>query len=282
MLIEILKAIIFGIIEGICEWLPISSTGHLILLEEVISLNVSSNQELNLQFRSMFDVVIQLGAILAVIVLYFDRLTPFKRSNHSLLVRLIIVTLPAAIIGYTADLACEMALGIDLDRLLFTPQIVATTLIIYGIVFIIIELIEAHGKKAPRKVTAVTHSSALAIGFFQALAIIPGTSRSGATILGARVLGLDKKGATEFSFFAAIPAILGASALKLFDFGRFLADSKSTLTLNAVAILLIAFTVAFLVSILSIKLLLGFVRKHTFIPFGAYRILLGVAVLILL
>ena len=145
MLIEILKAIIFGIIEGICEWLPISSTGHLILLEELIELNVSSNAELNLQFRSMFDVVIQLGAILAVIVLYFDKLNPLKRKNLPLLVKLILATLPAAIIGFIADLACERMLGIDLDTLLFVPQTVAAALIIYGIIFILVEIL---GKKA--------------------------------------------------------------------------------------------------------------------------------------
>lgn len=279
MLIEILKAIIFGVIEGICEWLPISSTGHLILLEELIELNVSSNAELNLQFRSMFDVVIQLGAILAVIVLYFDKLNPFKRKNMPLLVKLILVTLPAAIIGFIADLACERMLGIDLDTLLFIPQTVAAALIIYGIIFILVEIL---GKKATNGRTKVTKRSALAIGFFQALAIIPGTSRSGATIIGARIIGLDSQSATEFSFFAAVPAILGASMLKLFEFGDFLSSSDISITSNAVAILLIAFTVAFLISIISIKLLLGFIRKHSFIPFGIYRIILGIAVLILL
>jgi undecaprenyl-diphosphatase len=279
MLIEILKAIIFGIIEGICEWLPISSTGHLILLEELIELNVSSNAELNLQFRSMFDVVIQLGAILAVIVLYFDKLNPLKRKNLPLLVKLILVTLPAAIIGFIADLACERMLGIDLDTLLFVPQTVAAALIIYGIIFILVEIL---GKKATNGTTKVTKRSALAIGFFQALAIIPGTSRSGATIIGARIIGLNSQSATEFSFFAAVPAILGASMLKLFEFGDFLSSSDISLTSNAVAILLIAFTVAFLISIISIKLLLGFIRKHSFIPFGIYRIILGIAVLILL
>lgn len=279
MLIELLKAIIFGIIEGICEWLPISSTGHIILLEELISLDVSSNTELNLQFRTMFDVVIQLGAILAVIILYFDRLNPFKRKNIPLLIKLIIATLPAAIIGIVADLACERALGIDLDALLFTPQIVATALIIYGIIFIFIERL-----KSPKKCVDLTigYRSALAIGFFQALAIIPGTSRSGATILGARALGFDKQGSTEFSFFAAVPAILGASALKLFEFGDFLGKSNISLTKSAYIILIVAFIVAFLISIISIKVLLGFIRKHSFIPFGIYRIILGISVLLLL
>ena len=277
MLIEILKAIIFGIVEGICEWLPISSTGHLILLEELISLDVSNDAELNLQFSSMFDVVIQLGAILSVIILYFTRLNPFKRENHSLIVKLILATLPTAIIGFSADFICEKLLGVDLDTLLFNPQIVASTLIIYGIIFILVEKL---GNKSGS--SQVNCTSALAIGFFQALAIIPGTSRSGATILGARMLGLNKQSATEFSFFAAVPAILGASAIKIFDFSNFVIDTNTKLTANAYAILLIAFFTAFLISIISIKLLLGFIRKHSFIPFGIYRIILGITVLFML
>lgn len=279
MLIEILKAIVFGVVEGVCEWLPISSTGHLILLEELITLDVSSNAELNLQFRSMFDVVIQLGAIFAVIILYFDKLNPFKRENLPLWVKLIIVTLPAAIIGFCADLLCEKLLGVDVDTLLFVPQTVAAALIVYGIIFILVEIL---GKKIPNGTTPVTKRSALAIGFFQALAIIPGTSRSGATILGARAIGLDKQSATEFSFFAAVPAILGASALKIFEFSDFLIKTDASLTADACALLLIAFFTALLVSLISIKLLLGFIRKHSFIPFGIYRIILGITVLLTL
>ncbi len=277
MLIEILKAIIFGIVEGICEWLPISSTGHLILLEELITLDISSNAELNLQFRSMFDVVIQLGAILAVIILYFERLNPFKRKNLPLLGKLIIATLPAAIIGILADTLSEKLLGVDLDTLLFVPQTVAAALIIYGIIFILVEKL---GKQNGN--STITCRSALAIGFFQALAIIPGTSRSGATILGARIIGLNKQSATEFSFFAAVPAILGASAIKLFDFSDFVITNNIKLTANTYIILAIAFFVAFLISIISIKLLLGFIRKHSFIPFGIYRIILGITVLFML
>lgn len=277
MLIEILKAIIFGIVEGICEWLPISSTGHLILLEELITLDISSNAELNLQFRSMFDVVIQLGAILAVIILYFERLNPFKRKNLPLLGKIIIATLPAAIIGILADTLSEKLLGVDLDTLLFIPQTVAAALIIYGIIFILVEKL---GKQNGN--STITCRSALAIGLFQALAIIPGTSRSGATILGARIIGLNKQSATEFSFFAAVPAILGASAIKLFDFSDFVITNNIKLTSNVYIILAIAFLVAFLISIISIKLLLGFIRKHSFIPFGIYRIILGITVLFML
>ena len=279
MLFNVLKAIIFGIVEGVCEWLPISSTGHLILLEELIRLDVSSNAELNMQFSSMFDVVIQLGAILAVIILYFDRLNPFKRKNFPLLTKIIIATLPAAVIGLIADRVCESLLGVDLDTLLFVPQIVASALIIYGIIFILVEYL---GKKTANGTSPVTKRSALAVGFFQALAIIPGTSRSGATILGARIIGLDKQSATEFSFFAAVPAILGASALKIFEFSDFLISNNASLTANAYALLIIAFVTALLISLISIKLLLGFIRKHSFIPFGIYRIILGIAVLLML
>ena len=279
MLTDLFTAIIYGIVEGVCEWLPISSTGHLILLEELISLDISPNSELNLQFRSMFDVVIQLGAILAVIILYFNKLNPFKRENLPLWSRLIIATLPLAFIGFGADLLCESLLGKDLDALLFVPQTVAAALIIYGIFFILVELL---GNKAQNGYSPVTKRSALAIGFFQALAIIPGTSRSGATILGARILGLNKQSATEFSFFAAVPAILGASALKIFEFTEFLCVSDATLTANAYVLLFAAFLVALLVSLIAIKLLLGFIRNHSFIPFGIYRIILGITVLLTL
>lgn len=279
MLTDLFTAIIYGIVEGVCEWLPISSTGHLILLEELISLDISPNAELNLQFRSMFDVVIQLGAILAVIILYFNKLNPFKRENLPLWSRLIIATMPLAFIGFGADLLCESLLGKDLDALLFVPQTVAAALIIYGIFFILVELL---GNKAQNGYSPVTKRSALAIGFFQALAIIPGTSRSGATILGARILGLNKQSATEFSFFAAVPAILGASALKIFEFSSFLCVNDVALNANAYILLLAAFLVAFLISLISIKLLLGFIRNHSFIPFGIYRIILGMTVLLTL
>ena len=276
MLFDILKAILFGIVEGVSEWLPVSSTGHLILFEQIVPLSISEDPELNLQFRSMFDVVIQLGAILAVAFLYFKKLNPFKKENFPLWKKLIIATIPAAVIGLCADIACEKLFGVDLDTLLFVPQVVASALIVYGIIFILVEKFGKASKIADRPVST---REALAIGFFQALAIIPGTSRSGATIIGARILGLDRQSAADFSFFAAIPAILGASALKLFDFGKFLIQDKATLTLNALIILAVAFLTAFSVSLLSIKLLLGFIRKHSFIPFGIYRIILGIIVL---
>lgn len=281
MLFDLLKAVLFGIVEGICEWLPISSTGHLILLEEILSLNVSDDPILNMQFRTMFEVVIQLGAILAVVVIYFNRLNPFERNNRSLWIKLILATLPAAAIGFAADALCQATLGVDLDALLFVPQTVASALIIYGIAFILLEL-SKRNKKAEASELQITNKSALAIGFFQALAIIPGTSRSGATILGARLLGLDKKSSTEFSFFAAVPAILGASFLKIIEFSQFMISSKSTLSSQAYLLLTTAFFTAFAVSVPILKLLISFLRGHSFIPFGIYRILLGITVFITL
>lgn len=279
MLFDIFKALIFGIVEGICEWLPISSTGHLILFEELIPLNVSKNELLNTQFKNMFDVVIQLGAILAVIVIYWKRLTPTKRENLPLLAKLILATVPVAIIGFLADAICEALLGIDVDTLLFTPLTVALSLIIYGIIFILIEL---STKLKSTQTKEITPLCAIGIGLFQSLAIIPGTSRSGATILGARILGINKTDATEFSFFAAIPAILGASALKIFEFGSFLSKSNATLESSAYILLISAFLCAFLVSVPIIKFFIGFLRKHTLIPFGIYRIALGILVLVTL
>ena len=279
MLFDIFKALVFGIVEGVCEWLPISSTGHLILLEELISLTVSENAELNSQFRTMFDVVIQLGAILAVVVIYFEKLNPAKKENLPLLGRLVIATIPAALIGFSIDAICESFFGKDLDALLFTPTTVAVTLVAYGIVFILIE----HSKKSRKRAIAkITLSHAFFIGLFQSLALIPGTSRSGATILGARLLGIDKTEATEFSFFAAVPAILGASALKILEFSSFMSGSGARLESSAYIMLITAFICAFLTSIPIIKFFIGFLRKHTLIPFGVYRIILGIIVLLAL
>lgn len=279
MLFDIFKAIIFGIVEGICEWLPISSTGHLILLDKIISLRVSENELLNTQFKNMFDVVIQLGAILAVVVIYWKRLTPTKKENLPLLGKLILVTIPTAIIGFLADALCESFLGVDVDTLLFTPFTVALSLIIYGIIFVLIELSKKLKNRATKEITSLR---AVSIGLFQSLAIIPGTSRSGATILGARLLGINRKESTEFSFFAAVPAILGASALKIFEFSKFMTDTDSKLTTNAYCLLIVAFICAFFVSVPIIKFFIGFLRKHTLIPFGIYRIALGILVLIIL
>lgn len=279
MLFEIFKAVIFGIVEGICEWLPISSTGHLILLEEFLSLDISNDQALNEQFANMFDVVIQLGAVLAIAVLYFKKFDIRKKENITLWKNIIIATLPAAIIGFAADKICEKLAGVGIDTLLFNPKTVATALIIYGILFIAVE--KTNQRKNGRSLS-VTPLTAFLIGCFQSLAIIPGTSRSGATILGARILGIDRCEATEFSFFAAIPIIFGASALKIFEFFSFMRESSLSLPSLAITVLTVAFTVSFLVSVITVKLLTDFVKKHTFIPFGIYRIILGIAVLIII
>ncbi len=284
MIFEYVKALIYGFVEGISEWLPISSTGHLILLERVIPLDIGSqNTALADQYSSMFDVVIQLGAILAVLCLYFKRLVPFCTKNNkseimALWGRLILSTIPAALVGIGADALCERFLGCDVDTLLFRPQVVACALIIYGILFIIVErLTKPQDEKAATPIPTVR--SAFAIGCFQTLAIIPGTSRSGATILGARILGMPRKTAAEFSFFAAIPVIASASLLKTVEFAEYAIDSEISISAEAFFILLIASVSAFVISLLTIRLLTDFVKKHSFISFGVYRILLGTAVL---
>ena len=278
---EYIKACIYGIIEGITEWLPISSTGHLILLERVLSLDIGGSAELNREFRSMFDVVIQLGAILAVLCLYIKELLPFgkeKKAVWSLWGRLVLATAPAALIGLIADALTKKHFGTDLDTLLFTPQVVASALIVYGVLFILVERLTKNSG-ADKEITAKT---AFAIGCFQALAIVPGTSRSGATILGARILGISREKAARFSFFAAIPVIAAASLLKSVDFIGYATESSLTLPPSAWLVLAIAFFTAFAVSMLTISLLTDFVKKHSFIPFGVYRIILGILVFILI
>lgn len=283
MLFEIIKSAVFGVLEGVCEWLPISSTGHLILLEEFLSFKISESERLNAQFASTFDVVIQLGAILAVILVYLPVFNIKKRENRVLWRNVAIATLPAAIIGILADALCEKYFGRDLDAILFTPTTVAIALIFYGILFIITELFYGKRERAKNPTSKnITPLTALSIGFFQALAIIPGTSRSGATILGARLLGVSRRESAKFSFFLAIPVILGASLLKISELSSFLSQSGEQIPVRAILILAVAFTISFLVSAVTIKFLTDFVKKHSFIPFGIYRIALGIAVLIFL
>lgn len=283
MLFEIIKSAVFGVLEGVCEWLPISSTGHLILLEEFLSFKISESERLNVQFASTFDVVIQLGAILAVILVYLPVFNIKKRENRVLWRNVAIATLPAAIIGILADALCEKYFGRDLDAILFTPTTVAIALIFYGILFIITELFYGKRERAKNPTSKnITPLTALSIGFFQALAIIPGTSRSGATILGARLLGVSRRESAKFSFFLAIPVILGASLLKISELSNFLSQSGEQIPVRAILILAVAFTISFLVSAVTIKFLTEFVKKHSFIPFGIYRIALGIAVLIFL
>ena len=273
-MIEILKAIIFGIVEGITEWLPISSTGHMILLDEVMSLQVSPD------FLEMFLVVIQLGAILAVVVIYWHRLFPFRleqsqKNTLRLTVdkpmmimwgKIVIASVPAAIVGVFFD--------DQLNALFYNYQTVAVMLIIFGILFIVIE--NSPLSKNPRihSISEITCRAALFIGVFQMIAaVFPGTSRSGATIVGALLLGISRTAAAEFTFFLAIPAMLGGSALKILKFGFHM-------TAQELLILLTGMAVAFIVSVLAIKFLMAYIKKHDFKVFGWYRIILGIVILV--
>ena len=263
---NIIKAAILGIIEGITEWLPISSTGHLILADEFIKLDASS------QFMSMFNVVIQLGAILAVVVLYFHKLNPFAPSKSSiekkdtwvLWSKVLVACIPAAIIGLLLDD------WLDAHFYKFLP--VAIALIVYGIGFIIVE--KRNKNKTPRWSTLndLTFQAAILIGAFQVLALIPGTSRSGATILGAILIGASRFVATEFSFFLGIPVMFGASGLKIV---KYLADGNS-FQMEEIVILLVGTVVSFVVSIFAIKFLINYLKRNDFTVFGWYRIILGV------
>ena len=265
--IEILKAIFLGIVEGITEWLPISSTGHMILVDEFIKLDVSK------EFLDMFMVVIQLGAILAVLVLYFHKLNPFSRKKTlverkqtwSLWLKVIIACLPAAVIGLIFD--------DKINELFFNAWTIAITLIVYGVLFIIVEIFNRKRKPKIRELSQLPYTMAFLIGVFQLLALIPGTSRSGVTIITALLLGASRFVAAEFTFFLAIPVMLGASALKIVKFGF-------SYTGLEISILIAGVLTAFLVSVLAIKFLMKYIKKHDFKIFGVYRILLGIAVII--
>ena len=270
MIIEIIKAIVYGIVEGITEWLPVSSTGHLILLEEILPLNASEN------FMEMFDVVIQLGAILAVIVLFFHKLNPFspkktelqKKRTWGLWIKVIVAVIPSAVIGLLLD---------DwLDAHLYNYVVVAITLILYGVAFILVERYNATREARITTTGQLDMKTALLVGCFQMLALIPGTSRSGATILGAILLGMNRTAASEFSFFLAIPTMLGASLLKCL---KFILEGSS-MTGQEWVCLLVACIVAFGVSMVAIRSLMSYVKKHSFSAFGIYRIVLGLLVLL--
>ncbi len=269
-MLEILKAILFGIVEGITEWLPVSSTGHMILLDELVELKVSE------EFYEMFQVVIQLGAILAVILLFFHKLNPFsgqknkqqKDATWALWFKVVAAVLPSAIIGLLLD---------DwMDAHLYNYIVVAITLILYGVAFIYVEKRNRGKEFAVKSVHAIDLKTALLIGCFQCLSLIPGTSRSGATILGGIFLGVSRAAASEFSFFLAIPTMLGASALKLVKF----MISGVGITGLEVGILLVGCIVSFAVSFVVIKGLMQYVKKNSFSVFGVYRIALGILVLL--
>lgn len=284
-MIEIIKAIIFGIVEGITEWLPVSSTGHLILLEEFIPLSTGSNihPAFAEEFGEMFNVVIQLGAILAVLVTYWRRLIPTKKeqlpATFRLWVKIAIASLPAAFAGLVLDKLIEKVSGRDIDGWLYTPAVVAAALIIYGVLFILLERWR-RGKATPiTDLESISYRNAFLIGIFQMLAIIPGTSRSGSTILGSMLLGLSRGVAAEFSFFMAIPAMVGAGGIKMLGFIDYVGDAGISVPSSAWLVLAVACAVAFAVSMIAIKFLTDFVKKHSFAPFGVYRIILGVAVI---
>ena len=287
-MIEILKAVLYGIVEGITEWLPVSSTGHLILLDEFLALNVSPDAAFRAEFGQMFEVVIQLGAILAVAVSFFKVLLPFgasksaeeKKSTWRLWLNICIASIPAAAVGIVLDKVIENATGKDIDGWIYNATVVASALIIYGVLFILIERFRGNKSPSVTSVHDIKPKHAIFIGIFQMLAIIPGTSRSGSTILGSMMLGLSRGAAAEFSFFLAIPAMAGASLLKGLGFVSYVADSGADVTLTAVAVLAVASITAFLVSMAAIKFLTDFVKKHSFAVFGYYRIILGAAVLL--
>ena len=274
MLTEYIKAVILGIVEGVTEWLPISSTGHLILLEPLLSLGFDSS------ISSLFEVVIQLGAVCAVPVVYRKALFSRSKQTLSLYLKLVIATVPAAIAGLISDALCERFLGISLDTLLFRPGVVAAALIFYGIVFIVAEALQKNRYRA--SADDISYGKVLAIGCFQALALVPGTSRSGATILGARLLGTERESAARFSFFAALPIISAASVLKISDLAKEVASGSLALPADELKLLSVATLTAFAVSLVSIRFLTDFIKRHSFAPFGIYRILLGLAVLLTL
>ena len=274
MLAEYIKALLLGVVEGITEWLPISSTGHLILLGPILALDQSES------YLAVFDVVIQLGAVLAVAVIYRKELLPNTRQKRLLWLKLMIASIPAAALGLALDKICENTLGTDLDTLLFRPQVVAAALIFYGLLFIGVEFFSKRKKGTGTGTKEITFKKAFAIGCFQALALVPGTSRSGATILGARLLGVSKDEAARFSFFAALPVISAASALKICELGSDLSGGSFTATQDSVLLLITASTVAFCVSLVSIRFLTELIKRRSFAPFGVYRILLGVSVLL--
>ena len=268
-MLEILKAILFGIVEGITEWLPISSTGHMILLDEFVNLKVSD------EFYNLFQVVIQLGAILAVVIMYFKTICPFgfgknkqeRKDTWNLWGKILVACLPAAIIGILFD---------DwLDEHLYNSVVVSLTLIIYGIIFIIIESKQI-GKRTTKELKDITYKQAAGVGCFQLLSLIPGTSRSGSTIIGGLILGLDRNVAARFTFFLAIPVMVGASLLKLL---KYILNVGFIFQANELLLLGIGSLVAFIVSILIIKFLMDYIRKHDFKVFGFYRIALGIIVL---
>lgn len=267
--IEMLKVIFLGIVEGITEWLPISSTGHMLLVDEFIKMDVTS------EFKEMFFIVIQLGAILAVVVLFWSKMFPFqfkekdksivKKETFSLWFKVVVACIPGAVITILFDDFIE--------EHLHTPIVIAATLIFYGIAFIIIENWNKNREPKTRDLGDITYKTALIIGMFQVLSIIPGTSRSGSTIVGALLIGVSRVAAAEFTFFLAVPVMFGLSGLKIIKFGFAFSTAE-------IVTLVLGMVVAFIVSVIVIKFLMSYIKKHDFKIFGWYRIVLGIAVLV--
>lgn len=267
--IEIIKALVLGVVEGITEWLPISSTGHMILVDEFLQLNVSE------EFKNMFLVVIQLGAILAVVALYFKKLVPvdiqnkklrWKKDTLTMWLKIIVSCIPAAIVGVFFD--------DKIEEVFYNWQTVSAALIVFGVLFIIIERRNKGRKPRIDSIDGITYQTAALIGLFQLIAaVFPGTSRSGATIVGALLLGVSRTVAAEYTFFLAVPVMFGASALKLVKFGF-------SFTSQELAILFVGLVTAFVVSVFVIKFLMNYIKKHDFTVFGWYRIILGAAVIL--
>lgn len=265
---ELLKVIFLGIVEGITEWLPISSTGHMILVDEFLHLNVDTN------FKDLFLVLIQLGAIMAVVVLYWDKLIPFSfqhgikpdKKKFTMWFKILVASIPAGVVGILWD--------DEFTALFYNYQTVAIMLIVFGILFIIVENYNANREASVNSIADISYKAAFWIGMFQMIAaVFPGTSRSGATIVGALLIGISRTTVAEFTFFLAIPAMFGGSLIKLLKFG-------TALTSTQLSILLIGSIVAFVVSLLVIKLLMEYIKKHDFKLFGWYRIFLGIIVLL--
>ena len=269
--IEILKVVFLGIVEGITEWLPISSTGHMLLVDEFITLDMSD------EFKDMFFVVIQLGAILAVVLLFWKKMFPFQfkdkskpiviKKTFSLWMKVVVACIPGAVVTLLFDDYIEAHLH--------TPLVISLALIIYGIAFIIIEAWNKKRVPTTKRVEDISYWTAFLIGLFQVLSIIPGTSRSGSTIVGALLIGVSRVAAAEFTFFLAVPVMFGLSAIKVLQFGF-------SFTSAELVVLIVGSLVAFLVSVLVIKFLMGYIKKHDFTAFGWYRIILGIIVILLL
>lgn len=269
-LLEFLKVIFLGIIEGITEWLPISSTGHMLLVDEFLQLNASD------EFKEMFFVVIQLGAILAVVLLFWKKMWPFRLGENK---RTVVVRKKVFSVWFKVIVACVPGAIVTLlfddfiEAHLHTPFVIAAALIVYGIAFIVVEKHNRTRKPSIRKLSEIDYKTALLIGMFQVLSIIPGTSRSGATIIGALIIGVSRTAGAEFTFFLAVPVMFGLSFIKLLKFGL-------AFTGTELAILLVGSVSAFLVSLLVIKFLMNYIKKHDFTVFGWYRIALGIVVIL--